>query len=1618
MGKIYVSFLRCVAWMIVLGFTSYRSSAVVVTINATGTTGSYRTGSVNSSGTINDGNMTSITSSSYRGFASFDLSSIPVGAVVNSVSLTFTTYSSTSSTASNPIYGFTGDPSTMTGSTLYTNAGSGSNFNSSSWTANAANTKTLNAAGIAFIQNNAGNAFVNLGFVRGSTNTYNIYGYPGTSTQQPALTIDYTAPTPCNGPITPITAASSTSAACVGTAFTITSSGVAVGTSGVAYQWQTSAPSANAFIDVATGGTSASLAISSQTTATDYRLRVICTNSNDTTYSNVLAIGQNPFYNCYCTPVTTCTNEGIENVDFNSGAINNPSTFCANSGYSDYSGLGASATVTQAQVVPISVTAHINSNPASAGVWIDYDHSGTFDASEYTSLGSSTVTIPSGGTTYVFSGNIQISPTAMTGITRMRVRSANQNGITNTSSCISSSAFGEFEDYLITINAGTACSGIPTAGSITTAPTSVCPSTNFTLTASGFSNGVTGLNYLWEVYNTGTTTWDPAPGTNNTFTYTGNITASTDFRFTATCTNGNGTASTTPVTVAISPFNQCYCTPATTSTSYYINNFSTTNGLQNISKLASGYSTGGYANYSGTDTVALLENGSFNFSTNFGSSSTYTFGIKVWVDWNHNGILNDAGEEMYVSSGYATSFSGTITAPAGAMTGFTRMRIGANYNSSTGPTTPCTNFANGEYEDYTLNLVQLVPCNGTPTAGTATAPANVCPNASFMLQASGFTTGSGLTYSWEESPAGAGSWTPIGTATTANYTVTAGITSGMDYRFKVTCANGGSFDISNIVTVSLNPFYNCYCTPASNCTNEGIENVTFDVINNNSTFCTNATGYSDFSSLGANASVTQGQNVTISVTAHINSNPASAGVWIDYDQSGTFDTSEYTLIGSSTGVTTPATQVYSTNFIIPVTAMTGITRMRVRSANQSGIAKTSACTNSGVYGEYEDYLINITAATNCSGMPTAGTVNAPATVCPNIPFSLSTTGTTNGALGLSYQWQVYNTSTLTWDPAPGTNNGTTYAVPAGITTPTDYRMMITCANGGGFDFTNTATVGISPVAQCYCTPGGTNSSYYINDLSTTGGSININKTGTGFQTGGYGDFTTTDTLQLMASNSFTLNAQYGSGTNTFGTKIWIDFGADGDFSTAGDLVYTSSSYANTFSTTINIPATATPITTRMRIGISYTPSSGPAGPCSVISGEFEDYTIVILPAPSCVASTGLGNAAPGYSTATLIWGAVPGAAGYQYVVDQTATDPTGAGTPTTDTFYNASGLAPASVYYLHVRTNCGSGNFSTWSTQSFYTTVVNDSCVNAIAVPWTGTISGDNTFATNDALPSVTCGSSTTTTGTYHGLWYTVTPATSGTMTISACVNAFDTYMRIYEGSCGGFTTCTGYDDDGCSSGNGSEYTFSAVANTTYYVLLGTYGSGSSPNSGTFTLTVTGVPLSIKLENISATNAGTRNRIDWVTGNEEKGDKFELERSSDASNFELIGLIGAKGEASKYTYWDEAPLNGINYYRLKMVDANGSTSYSKTVSASTRVSGQFSVDAYPNPVKDNLTVVAHGTDAQDGTVTISDLSGKVVRTVKADGGYASLDMKNLAAGFYIVKYSDKEHTQTLKVTKQ
>lgn len=102
--------------------------------------------------------------------------------------------------------------------------------------------------------------------------------------------------------------------------------------------------------------------------------------------------------------------------------------------------------------------------------------------------------------------------------------------------------------------------------------------------------------------------------------------------------------------------------------------------------------------------------------------------------------------------------------------------------------------------------------------------------------------------------------------------------------------------------------------------------------------------------------------------------------------------------------------------------------------------------------------------------------------------------------------------------------------------------------------------------------------------------------------------------------------------------------------------------------------------------------------------------------------------------------------------------------------------------------------------------------------------------------------------------------------------------------------------------------------------------------------------------------AQNENTLTWKTANEKAFSHFEIQKSSDAKKFEKIGEVkGNNGEV--YEYLDNSSLithhSSLNYYRLKMIDQDGSFSFSKIINIENKKEMEL---VYPNPADDHIFI--------------------------------------------------------------
>jgi len=1325
--------------LLVLGVNSAKAQSVTDTIWATGTTGSYITGSVNSSGTKNDGLMTTINSSTNRGWAVFDLSNIPTGSVINSSTVVFTTTSSSVlSSATNFVGGYAwtsaNDPATVSGSTLYTllNTTSTNAFNASTWSVGAAQVKTLNAAGSTFLANNFGGKVV-MSFVRGSTNTYHIFGYDAaTSTQRPYLIINYTPSVPCSGAPNAGTAVASAAAICPTASSNLSLTGVSAA-SGLTYQWESSPAGANTWTPIA-NATTATYTVSGLSAATDYHAVVTCTNGGGSSASTTVTVSPNPFYNCYCASGATSTgDEEIYSVTVNG---TNSNTFASMGNgcttvapgpgsllnrYSNFKSLGTFVQMMQGSLATFTVEENECDGATyyafGTAIWIDWNQNGDFnDVGEKVFVENSTATGPRNVT-----GSFLVPATAVAGQTAMRVTVAEGYSGASLTPCLSY-GYGETEDYLVEVVVPTPCSGNPNTA-IASAPASLCPNLTFNLTASNLTTG-TGISYQWQSSPTGLGSWTSITGATDPFyTVTGGITSATDYQLVTTCSNGGGQSVSNTVTVNVNPFFACYCSPnnGTNLNSGFASNYISSvsipgTTLNNPTTTAPGNGYNLFYPSTTTTTANLTQGVQYTINTTIPYSGYY---MAAWIDYDQNGTF-DVSEHIPLT---VTGTNGTATfiVPLTATPGQTGMRLRVYWQNYTAGQA-CATFMDYETEDYVITIDQALPCSGQPNVAAATGPASVCSGSNFSLSASGFSTGLGITYQWEMYDNGTSSWVAITGATNPSHTVTGGISAQTDFRFVTTCSNGGGQDVSNTVTVATNPFFLCYCSPNTGTTlNSGFASNYISSVSipgttlNNPTTTTTANGYHLFypSTASTTANLTQGVQYTINTTIPFTGYYMAA--WIDYDQSGTYDASEHIPL-TVTGTNGTA------SFIVPLTATPGQTGMRLRVYWQNYTAG-QACATFMDY-ETEEYVITIDQALPCSGQPNVATATGPASICSGANFTLAASGFSTG-IGITYQWEMYDNATTSWVPVTGATNPS-YTVSGGIISATDYRFVTTCSNGGGQDVSNTVSVAMAPFYSCYCASGATSTSdeeiYSVtingtnsNTLSGQGNGCTQVAPGPGSIQNRYSNFSTLGPISSGMQGStvtFTVEENECDGPTyySFGTAIWVDWNQNGSFNDPGEKVFVENTTATgprNVTGSFLVPATAVPGQTGMRVTVAEGYSGTTLTPClSYGYGETEDYVFeVTVPAPcsgtpATPVATGPSAICPNV-TFTLSATGMTVASGISYQWESTASGTTNwaAITGATDPVYTVTGGITSSTDYRLV-TTCAAN-----SAQSFSNTI-------------------------------------------------------------------------------------------------------------------------------------------------------------------------------------------------------------------------------------------------------------------------------------------------------------------------
>lgn len=188
--------------------------------------------------------------------------------------------------------------------------------------------------------------------------------------------------------------------------------------------------------------------------------------------------------------------------------------------------------------------------------------------------------------------------------------------------------------------------------------------------------------------------------------------------------------------------------------------------------------------------------------------------------------------------------------------------------------------------------------------------------------------------------------------------------------------------------------------------------------------------------------------------------------------------------------------------------------------------------------------------------------------------------------------------------------------------------------------------------------------------------------------------------------------------------------------------------------------------------------------------------------------------------------------------------------------------------------------------------------------------------------------------------------------------------------------------------------------------------------SGTGTQSSLALP--VELVDFQARLQGSGVNLFWQTASEHNNAGFHIERSAEGREWQTIGFVEGQGntaETQRYSFPDEKPLSGENYYRLRQTDFDGATEYSKIVRVDFKNSGEASdLNVFPNPVTGGELTLFRGGESEEAIpVQLFNSVGQLLRSESIVSGNNVFNINDLSAGIYTIQVSEGAHAFSKKV---
>jgi len=190
--------------------------------------------------------------------------------------------------------------------------------------------------------------------------------------------------------------------------------------------------------------------------------------------------------------------------------------------------------------------------------------------------------------------------------------------------------------------------------------------------------------------------------------------------------------------------------------------------------------------------------------------------------------------------------------------------------------------------------------------------------------------------------------------------------------------------------------------------------------------------------------------------------------------------------------------------------------------------------------------------------------------------------------------------------------------------------------------------------------------------------------------------------------------------------------------------------------------------------------------------------------------------------------------------------------------------------------------------------------------------------------------------------------------------------------------------------------------------------------NGYYTIIYSTSPLPVVLTGFMAARQESHVLVKWSVAQETNIDHYEIQRGANAHDLVTVGTVAAGNTGvlpGQYSFTDDAPEAGANYYRLRAVDRDGISTYSIVVPVDFPLSTSVTLNVYPNPAVDGLHIALSGATGVVSILVIN-TQGQMVRTVRsAASSPVDISVGDLSKGIYIVEIDTGAEKYVQKIMK-